>query len=80
MSSDIVVQARKLGVTGITWDKIGNLSMQASSSKRFLGQPNQPNGVNKNDREHILMLRKRGYCRPTPQQRELSEIASDLYA
>ena len=47
--------------------------MEASESSRFLGKPNLPSGVIKNDLEHILFLRKPGgYRSPTEEQKRLS--------
>ncbi len=84
LGADIQVRARKLGfdnLTPILWYKIANLNLEASRSSRFLGKPNLPNGVVKNDVEHILMLRKPGgYRSPTPEQERLSHITTDDYS
>lgn len=83
LAADIVVRARRLGfdhLQGITWLKVSNIKLEASRSARFLGKPNLPNGVIKNDTEHILMLRKPGgYRSPTPEMEERSRIATDDY-
>jgi site-specific DNA-methyltransferase (adenine-specific) len=84
LSADIQVRARRIGfdnLTPIRWLKVANIKLEASSSSRFLGKPNLPNGVIKNDLEHILFLRKPGgYRKPTPQQEKLSHIPTDDYA
>jgi len=84
LSADIQVRTRKLGfdcLTPIRWAKIANIQMEASRSSRFLGKPNLPNGVIKNDLEHILLLRKPGgYRKPTPEQEALSRIETEEYA
>lgn len=84
LSSDIQVRSRRLGfdcLTPIRWLKVANIRMEASRSSRFLGKPNLPNGIVKNDVEHILLLRKPGgYRSPTPEQEQLSFIPSDDYA
>jgi site-specific DNA-methyltransferase (adenine-specific) len=82
LSADIMVRARSIGfdvLTPIYWFKVGNIRMEASRSSRFLGKPYLPNGVIKNDRETILMLRKPGYRKPTPEMEELSRIPKDDY-
>jgi site-specific DNA-methyltransferase (adenine-specific) len=54
--------------------------MEASNSSRFLGKPNLPNGVVKNDMESILFLRKPGgYRNPTFRQEKLSRIPTAEY-
>jgi site-specific DNA-methyltransferase (adenine-specific) len=84
LSSDIQVRARRIGfdnLTPIRWMKVANIRLEASSSSRFLGKPNLPNGVVKNDLEHILFLRKPGgYRKPTPMQEKMSFIPTDEYA
>ena len=63
LSADIQVRSRKLGfdcLTPIRWLKVSNIKLEASRSSRFLGKPNLPNGIVKNDLEHILFLRKPG--------------------
>ena len=83
LASDITVRARSLGfdvLTPIIWLKVANIRLEASRSSRFLGKPYLPNGVIKNDRETILMLRKPGgYRKPTPEMEELSRIPKDDY-
>lgn len=83
LSADIQVRARRLGfdcLTPIRWLKVANIQLEASRSSRFLGKPNLPNGVVKNDIEHILFLRKPGgYRSPTPEQEERSYIPTDDY-
>lgn len=84
LSADIQVRARRLGfdnLTPIRWLKVANIRLEASRSSRFLGKPNLPNGVVKNDLEHILFLRKPGgYRSPTPAQERASFIPTDEYA
>jgi site-specific DNA-methyltransferase (adenine-specific) len=82
LSSDIMVRARAMGfdvLTPIYWFKVGNIRMEASKSSRFLGKPYLPNGIIKNDRETILMLRKPGYRKPTAEMEELSRIPKEDY-
>jgi site-specific DNA-methyltransferase (adenine-specific) len=66
-------------LTPIYWFKVGNIRMEASKSSRFLGKPYLPNGIIKNDRETIVMLRKPGYRKPTPEMEELSRIGKEDY-
>jgi site-specific DNA-methyltransferase (adenine-specific) len=84
LSADIQVRARRIGLDNLTpilWMKVANIRLEASKSSRFLGKPNLPNGVVKNDVEHILFLRKPGgYRKPTAQQEKLSHITTDDYA
>ncbi len=84
LSGDIQVRARKLGfdnLTPIRWLKVANIKLEASRSSRFLGKPNLPNGIVKNDLEHILLLRKPGgYRSPTLEQETRSRIATEDYA
>ncbi len=82
LSADIQVRARSLGfdvLTPIRWLKVTNIRLEASRSSRFLGKPNLPNGVIKNDLEHILFLRKPGYRSPTAEQERESRITTDDY-
>jgi DNA modification methylase len=82
LSSDIMVRGRALGfdvLTPIYWFKVGNIRMEASRSSRFLGKPYLPNGIIKNDRETIVMLRKPGYRKPSPEMEELSRISKEDY-
>jgi modification methylase len=84
LSADIQVRARAIGfdnLTPIRWHKVTNVAMEASTSSRFLGKPNLPNGVVKNDLEHILFLRKPGgYRKPTALQEKQSFISTDDYS
>jgi modification methylase len=84
LSADIQVRARRLGfdcLTPIRWLKVSNIVLEASRSRRFLGKPNLPNGIVKNDIEHILFLRKPGgYRSPTAEQERRSRISTDDYA
>ncbi len=84
LSADIQVRARALGfdvLTPIRWQKVANIALEASRSSRYLGKPNLPNGVVKNDLEHILFLRKPGgYRKPTRFQEDNSRIESGDYA
>ncbi len=84
LSADIQVQARGLGfdcLTPVLWMKVANIALEASRSSRFLGKPNLPNGIVKNDIEHILFLRKPGgYRSPTPDQERMSFIPTNDYA
>lgn len=83
LSADIQVRARQLGfdnLTPIRWLKVANLKLEASKSSRYLGKPNLPNGIIKNDLEHILFLRKPGgYRKPTGEMEEASRIETDDY-
>ncbi len=83
LSADIQVRARALGLdclTPIRWLKINNIRMECSRSSGFLGRPNRPNGIIKNDVEHILFLRKPGgYRQPTAEQERFSAIPSEDY-
>jgi DNA modification methylase len=83
LSSDIRVGARRIGfdnLQGITWLKVANIKLEASNSNRFLGKPNLPNGVIKNDTEHILFLRKPGYRSPSGEMEAASFIDTEEYA
>ncbi|MDP7098835.1 MAG: site-specific DNA-methyltransferase [Rhodospirillales bacterium] len=84
LSADLQVCARRLGfdcLTPIRWLKVANIKLEASRSSRFLGKPNLPNGVVKNDIEHILFFRKPGgYRKPTPEMEKRSFISTDDYA
>jgi site-specific DNA-methyltransferase (adenine-specific) len=77
------VRARSIGfdvLTPIIWSKVANIRLEASRSSRFLGKPYLPNGVIKNDRETIVMLRKPGgYRSPTPEMERLSRIPKEHY-
>jgi len=84
LSADIQVRAERIGfdnLTPIRWLKVANIVLEASRSSRFLGKPNLPNGVVKNDLEHILLLRKPGgYRSPTSAQQKLSFISTEEYS
>jgi len=83
LSADIQVRVRRLGfdvLTPIRWQKVANIRLEASRSSRFLGKPNLPNGIVKNDLEHILFFRKPGYRKPTPEMERLSHIPTDEYS
>jgi DNA modification methylase len=84
LSADLQVRARRLGfdcLTPIRWLKVANIRLEASRSSRFLGKPNLPNGIVKNDIEHILFFRKPGgYRKPTTEMERLSRITTDDYA
>lgn len=83
LSADIQVRARHLGfdcLTPIRWLKVSNIKLEASKSARYLGKPNLPNGIVKNDIEHILFFRKPGgYRKPTTEMEKRSFIATDDY-
>ncbi|WP_291299180.1 site-specific DNA-methyltransferase [Elioraea sp.] len=83
LSGDLQVRARKIGfdnLTPIRWQKVANIKLEASRSSRFLGKPNLPNGVVKNDIEHILFFRKPGgYRKPTREMERLSRIETEDY-
>lgn len=83
LSSDIIVRARKLGfdvLNPIRWHKVANIRLEASKSARYLGKPNLPNGVIKNDMETIVFLRKPGgYRKPTAHQERASFIPTEEY-
>ena len=84
LSADLQVRARKVGfdcLTPIRWLKVANITLEASRSARYLGKPNLPNGIVKNDLEHILFFRKPGgYRKPTPEMERRSFIETDDYA
>jgi len=83
LGADIQVRARKLGfdnLTPIRWLKVANIKLEASRSSRFLGKPNLPNGIVKNDIEHILFFRKPGgYRTPTEDMERRSRIETEEY-
>lgn len=83
LPSDIQVRSRRLGLDNLTpiiWLKVSNIALEASNSARFLGKPNLPNGIIKNDFETIVMLRKPGgYRAPTPAMEAASRIDNDEY-
>lgn len=83
LPADIQVRSRRLGLDNLTpiiWLKVSNISLEASNSSRFLGKPNLPNGIVKNDFETIVMLRKPGgYRQPTPEMEAASRIEDKDY-
>ena len=82
LAADIQVRTRRLGfdnLNPIRWYKVANIVLEASKSARYLGKPNLPNGVIKNDCETILFLRKPGYRKPTPEMEARSRIPTDEY-
>ena len=82
LPSDIQVRSRRVGLDNLTpiiWLKVSNIKLEASDSSRFLGKPNLPNGIVKNDFETIVMLRKAGYRSPTPEMEAASRIENDDY-
>ena len=82
LSADLQVLARKVGfdcLTPIRWMKVANIKLEASRSTRYLGKPNLPNGIVKNDIEHILFFRKPGYRKPTSLMEERSFISTEDY-
>jgi modification methylase len=83
LAGDIQVRARRIGfdnLNPIRWLKVTNIRLEASRSSRFLGKPNLPNGIIKNDVETILFLRKPGgYRKPSKWQEEKSFIPTDDY-
>ncbi|MFN8533398.1 MAG: DNA methyltransferase [Dehalococcoidia bacterium] len=83
LPSDIQVRSRQFGLDNLTpiiWLKVANIKLEASTSSRFLGKPNLPNGVIKNDFETIVMLRKPGgYRKPTPEMETASRIENEDY-
>jgi modification methylase len=84
LPSDIQVRSRTFALDNLTpiiWLKIGNVALEASNSSRFLGKPNLPNGIVKNDWETIVMLRKPGgYRKPTLEMEAASRISTDDYS
>lgn len=84
LSGDLQVRARKLGLDNLTpirWQKVANINLEASRSARYLGKPNLPNGIVKNDIEHILFFRKPGgYRKPTEEMEKRSFIPTQDYA
>ncbi len=82
LSADIRVRARRLGfdnLQGIIWYKVANIRVEASRSTRYLGKPNLPGGIVKNDIEHILFLRKPGYRSPSGEMEDASFIGTEDY-
>jgi modification methylase len=83
LASDIQVRARGLGLDNLTpirWLKVANIRLEASNSSWYLGKPNLPGGIVKNDIETIVMLRKPGgYRKPTPEMEAASRIETEEY-
>jgi len=82
LGADIRIRGRRLGLDhlqGISWYKVANIKLEASRSRRYLGKPNLPGGVIKNDIEHIIFLRKPGYRSPSAEMEERSFIPTDEY-
>ena len=82
LPADIQVRARSVGLDNLTpigWLKVANLKLEASKSSWYLGKPNLPNGIVKNDVETIVMLRKPGYRKPNPEMEAASRIETDDY-
>jgi DNA modification methylase len=83
LSADIQTRSRRLGLDNLTpirWYKVSNIKTEASRSSVFLGKPNLPNGIIKNDLEHILLLRKPGgYRSPSEDMNARSRIETDDY-
>jgi site-specific DNA-methyltransferase (adenine-specific) len=84
LGSEIRVRSRRIGLDhlqGILWYKVANIKLEASNSSRFLGKPNLPGGVVKNDIEYIIFLRKPGgYRSPSAEMERLSYIPTDEYS
>jgi modification methylase len=83
LPADLQVRARRLGLDNLTpirWLKVANIKLEASSSSWFLGKPNLPGGIVKNDIETIVMLRKPGgYRKPTADMEAASRISTEEY-
>lgn len=82
LGAEIRVRGRRLGLDhlqGITWYKVANIKLEASRSSRYLGKPNLPGGIVKNDIEHIIFLRKPGYRSPSAEMEERSFIPTNDY-
>lgn len=82
LAADIRVRGRRLGfdhLQGIVWYKVANIRLEASRSTRYLGKPNLPGGIVKNDIEHLVFLRKPGYRSPSGAMEEASFIPAKDY-
>jgi site-specific DNA-methyltransferase (adenine-specific) len=82
LGAEIRVRGRRVGLDhlqGITWYKVANIQLEASKSNRYLGKPNLPGGIIKNDIEHIIFLRKPGYRSPSGEMEDRSLIPTELY-
>lgn len=83
LAADIQVRARALGLDNLTpirWLKVANIKLECSTSSWYLGKPNLPGGIVKNDIETIVMLRKPGgYRKPTAKMEQASFISTEDY-
>ncbi|AFV75727.1 DNA modification methylase [Thermus oshimai JL-2] len=82
LHADIQVRCRRLGfenLNPILWYKKTNAKTEAEGRGFYLGKPYEPGGIVKTEVEYILMQRKPGYRKPTPEQRERSRIPKDLF-
>lgn len=82
LAADIQVRARGIGLDNLTpirWLKVANVRLEASKSSWYLGKPNLPNGIVKNDVETIVMMRKPGYRKPTAEMELNSRIETEEY-
>lgn len=82
LAADIQVRARRVGLDNLTpirWLKVANVRLEASRSSWYLGKPNLPNGIVKNDIETIVMMRKPGYRKPTAEMELSSRIETEEY-
>ena len=82
LAADIQVRARNVALDNLTpirWLKVANVRLEASTSSWYLGKPNLPNGIVKNDVETIVMMRKPGYRKPTAEMESASRIATEEY-
>jgi modification methylase len=83
LAADIQVRARTNGLDNLTpirWLKVANIKLEASQSSWYLGKPNLPGGIVKNDMETIVMLRKPGgYRKPTAEMEAASFIPTGEY-
>lgn len=83
LAADVQSRARRLGLDNLTpirWMKVANIKLEASNSSWYLGKPNLPGGIVKNDVETIVMLRKPGgYRKPTPEMEAASRIETEDY-
>jgi DNA modification methylase len=82
LAADIQVRARRVGLDNLTpirWLKVANVRLEASRSSWYLGKPNLPNGIVKNDVETIVMMRKPGYRKPTADMELNSRIETEEY-
>lgn len=84
LHADILVRGRAIGfgaLTGIVWQKRGNMRTEQGGARGFLGKPFEPNAIVQAELEHILMMRKPGgYRSPTAAQRAASRLNRDDHA